>query len=83
MKQSKGVLASSGLFGEVAGAGGAIIALGARRGFRLEGGSQVFFFQTSRSYEIWYTVLFTIMLVCLARLNRTCAIGSLKGERYV
>lgn len=46
-KQSKGVLASSGLFGEVAGAGGAIIALGARRGASFGRGSQVFFFKYS------------------------------------
>ena len=42
-KQSKGVLASSGLFGEVAGAGGAIIALGARRGGSFGGGVTGFF----------------------------------------
>ena len=55
-KQSKGVLASSGLFGEAAGAGGAIIALGARRGVSFGGGSQVFFLQIFRSYEKLYTL---------------------------
>ena len=67
MKQSKGVLAGSGLFGEVAGAGGAIIALGARRGVSFGGGVTVFFLQIFRSYEIWYTLCFTTMKVCGAR----------------